>query len=287
MEVMRLGWAQRTARWVILGIGLVYTVLPILWILSIAVREVGAVVFPVPLLPTSVTLDNFFTVLFGSGVGYNSGMGIGPFLNAGIYGLTSALMTALISLLGGYALARYDVPAGRVLLLVFLGLSFLPSASRLVPLFLIFTRTGLYDTRLGIILAYASGSVPLGIWLMAASIRQIPVRLEQAARVDGAGPWTVARRIVLPLALPGLLVVATLAFVDGWNSFALPLILLKQPDAQPFTIVMQKYATGDFGVNWTGLAAASVLGALPVLITFAIMHRRLIPSGGFTGAIQG
>ena len=234
-----------------------------------------------------MTLDNFFNVLFGGGIGFNSGMGPLPYLNAAIYGLTSAIVTAVISLLGGYALARYDIPAGRAVLLVFLGLSFLPTASRLVPLFLLFTRTGLYDTRVGLILAYVSGSVPLGIWLMSGSIRQIPIRLEQAARVDGAGSLTIARRILLPLAMPGVLVVATLAFVDGWNSFALPLILLQQSDTQPYTVVLQKYATGDFGVNWTGLAAGSVLGALPVLVAFALMHRRLIPAGGFSGAIQG
>ena len=287
MEVMRLGRLQRAARWTVLVLAICYTVLPILWIASIAVRQVGAVVFPVPLLPTSVTLDNFTNVLFGTGTGFNSGMGPGPYLNAALYGVSTAVITAVISLMGGYALARYDIPAGRALLLVFLGLSFLPAASRLVPLFLLFTRTGLYDTRVGLILAYVSGAVPLGIWLMAGSIRQIPVRLEQAARVDGASSLTVARKIILPLALPGVLVVATLAFVDGWNSFALPLILLQQADTRPFTVALQKYATGDYGVNWTGLAAGSILGALPVLITFAIMHRTPHPVRRLLGRHPG
>lgn len=287
MEVMRLGRGQRLLRWLIIALGLAYTVIPIMWIVSIAVRPVGSVTFPVSVIPTGITLDNLYNVLLGSGTGFNSGMGPGPFLNAALYGIVSALVTATIALLGGYALARYDIPAGRAMLLVFLGLSFLPTASRLVPLFLLFTRTGLYDSRVGIILAYISGAVPLGIWLMSGSIRQIPLRLEQAARVDGAGSFTVARRILLPLAMPGVLVVATLAFVDGWNSFALPLILLQQPDLQPYTVVLQKYATGDYAVNWTGLAAGSVLGAVPVLVAFAIMHRRLIPAGGFSGAMQG
>ena len=98
----------------------------------------------------------------------------------------------------------------------------------------------MYDTRIGVILAYAAGSLPLGIWLMAGTIRQIPIRLEQAARIDGAGPFTVARRIVLPLARPGVLVVATLAFVDGWNAFSLPLILAQSPNIQPYTVVLQR-----------------------------------------------
>src|SRR5205823_4196297 len=102
-------------------------------------------------------------------------------------------------------------------------------------------HAGLYDTRLGIILAYSAGSLPLGIWLMAAIVRQIPIRLEQAARIDGAGPFTVARRVVLPLARPGVLVVGTLAFISGWNAFSLPLILAQSSNLQPYTVVLQKY----------------------------------------------
>lgn len=101
---------------------------------------------------------------------------------AGSLGLGTALVTAIVSLLGGYALGRYDLRLGRAFLLVFLALSLLPDAARLVPLFLLYLPTGLYDTRAGIILAYAAGSLPLGIWLMAAIIRQISIRLETLER---------------------------------------------------------------------------------------------------------
>lgn len=287
MEMIRLGRFQRILRTVILAVGLMYTVVPILWVLSVAFRPPGQASFPVPVLPTGFSLQNFYDVLFGEGNRAHSGMGILPFVNSAIYGLSSALITATISLLGGYAIARYDMRAGRALLLVFLGLSFLPAAARLVPLFLVFVKTGLYDTQIGVILAYVAGSVPIGIWLMAGTIRQIPVRLEQAAQVDGAGPLTIARRVILPLAMPGVLVVATLAFVDGWNAFSLPLILMQGADTQPFTVALQKYATGDFGVVWTALAAGSVLGALPVIIAFAVLNRRLLNVSGLSGAIQG
>jgi len=287
MEMIRLGPVQRIARLLILALGLAYTIVPILWIVSVAIRPPGTIVFPLSIIPTSFSLENFRDVLFSGGTGARSGIGVGPYVNAAVYGISSGILTAIVSAMGGYALARYDVRAGRVLLLVMLGLNFLPSAARLVPLFLLFVHTGLFNTRVGVILAYVAGAVPIGIWLMAGTIRQIPVRLEQAARVDGAGPFTIARRIILPLAMPGVLVVATLAFVDGWNAFSLPLILTQSPDAQPYTVALQKYATGDFGIVWTGLAAGSVLGVLPVLVAFALMHRRLLSSGGLTGAVQG
>ncbi len=195
MELVRLSGLQRLVRAAAVGFAL-------------------QAVYPISILPTSVTLDNITGVLFSS-----NGIGLVPYRNAAFYGLSSALITAVASTLGGYALARYSMRAGEGLLIVILALSFLPSASRIVPLFILTSATGLYGTAQAVILAYAAGSVPLGIWLMAGTFRQIPVRLEQAARIDGAGTILTMRRVVLPLAVPGILVVATLAFIDGWNSF--------------------------------------------------------------------
>lgn len=287
MEMISLGTGQRIGRAIILALGLAYTLIPILWIVTMAVRPAGQVTYPLPFLPTGLSLDNFRDVLFGGETGGRSAIGLRPYLNAAVYGISSGLITAVVSLMGGYALARYDMRAGRALLLLFLGLNFLPAAARLVPLFLLFVSTGLYNTWVGVILAYVAGSIPIGIWLMAGTIRQIPVRLEQAAQVDGASSLTIARRIILPLAMPGVFVVAVLAFVDGWNAFSLPLILMQQPDALPYTVVLQKYADGDFGVVWTNLAAGAVLGALPALIAFAALHRRLLSPTGLSGALTG
>lgn len=287
MEVIRLSGAQRIARALVLALGLAFTVIPILWIVTMAFRPPGQVTYPLPVLPNGVSLDNFRDVLFGGDTGGRSAIGFRPYLNAAVYGISSGLVTAVVSLMGGYALARYDMRAGRALLLLFLGLNFLPAAARLVPLFLLFVSTGLYNTWIGVILAYVAGSVPIGIWLMAGTIRQIPIRLEQAAQVDGASSLTIARRIILPLAMPGVFVVAVLAFVDGWNAFSLPLILMQQADALPYTVVLQKYADGDFGVIWTNLAAGAVLGAVPALIAFALLHRRLLSPTGLSGALTG
>jgi ABC-type glycerol-3-phosphate transport system permease component len=138
------------------------------------------------------------------------------------------------------------------------------------------------------ILAYAAGSTALGVWLMAGTIRQIPVRLEQAARIDGAGWFLTLRRVLVPLAAPGLLVVATLAFIDGWNAFSLPLILIPKQSAQPYTVALQKYIQEiGQGIDWPLLAAASLVALVPVLSVFALLQRRLVRAGGLTGAIRG
>jgi len=283
MELVRLSPLQRIVRAAAVGLALAFALLPLLWVVSIAIRPGSQAVYPISILPTSLTLDNITGVLFGS-----TGIGLTPYRNAAFYGLSSALITAVASTLGGYALARYNIRSGEGLLIVILALSFLPSASRIVPLFILTSASGLYGTAQGVILAYAAGSTPLGIWLMAGTFRQIPVRLEQAARIDGAGALLTMRRVLLPLAVPGILVVGTLAFIDGWNSFSLPLILIPKDTAQPYTVALQRYIQEiGYGINWPLLAAGSLVALVPVLTVFAILQRRLVRVGGLGGAIRG
>jgi len=283
MDLVRLSGLQRLVRAAAVGLALAFAVLPLLWVVSIAVRPGTQAVYPISILPTSLTLDNITGVLFGS-----NGIGLVPYRNAAFYGLSSAVITAVASTLGGYALARYNMRSGEALLVVILALSFLPSASRIVPLFILTSAAGLYGTAQAVILAYAAGSIPLGIWLMAGTFRQIPIRLEQAARIDGAGTALTMRRVVLPLAIPGILVVATLAFIDGWNSFSLPLILIPKAAAQPYTVALQRYIQEiGYGINWPLLSAGSLVALVPVLSVFAVLQRRLVRVGGLGGAIRG
>jgi len=283
MDLVRLSGLQRLVRAAAVGLALAFAVLPLLWVVSIAIRPGTTAVYPISILPTSLTLDNITGVLFGS-----NGIGLVPYRNAAFYGLSSAVITAVASTLGGYALARYNMRSGEALLIVILALSFLPSASRIVPLFILTSAAGMYGTAQAVILAYAAGSIPLGIWLMAGTFRQIPIRLEQAARIDGAGTALTMRRVVLPLAIPGILVVATLAFIDGWNSFSLPLILIPKAAAQPYTVALQRYIQEiGYGINWPLLSAGSLVALVPVLSVFAVLQRRLVRVGGLGGAIRG
>jgi N,N'-diacetylchitobiose transport system permease protein len=283
MELIRLTLGQRLLRLAVIVVGLAFTLLPLLWVLSIAIRPGHQAVFPISILPSRLTLENVWGVLFGP-----NAVGVVPYRNAAFYGFSSAIITGVASTLGGYALARYDLRAGQAVLIIILALSFLPAASRIVPLFILFSASGLYGTSAGVILAYAAGSTPLGIWLMAGQFRQIPVRLEQAARIDGAGSFLILRRVLLPLAVPGVLVVCTLAFIDGWNAFSLPLILIPTQSAQPYTVVLQKYILEvGFGNNWPLLAAGSLVGLVPVLVVFGLLQRRLVRVGGLGSAIRG
>ena len=283
MDLIRLSVVQRIVRLVLIVLALLFTIMPLLWIISIALRPGSQAIFPISVVPSSLTLDNIYAVLFGP-----NAIGLRPYQNAAVYGITAAITTAVASTLGGYALARYDLKAGQAVLIVILALSFLPAASRIVPLFILLSASGNYGDPLFVTLAYAAGSTPLGIWLMAGTFRQIPIRLEQAARIDGAGAFMTMRRVILPLAIPGILVVATLAFIDGWNAYSLPLILIPKDTAQPYTVALQAYIREvGFGNNWSLLSAGSLVGLVPVLIVFALLQRRLVRVGGLGSAIRG
>jgi len=283
VDLIRLSVVQRIVRLVLIVLALLFTIMPLLWIISIALRPGSQAIFPISVVPSSLTLDNIYAVLFGP-----NAIGLRPYQNAAVYGITAAITTAVASTLGGYALARYDLKAGQAVLIVILALSFLPAASRIVPLFILLSASGNYGDPLFVTLAYAAGSTPLGIWLMAGTFRQIPIRLEQAARIDGAGAFLTMRRVILPLAIPGILVVATLAFIDGWNAYSLPLILIPKDTAQPYTVALQAYIREvGFGNNWSLLSAGSLVGLVPVLIVFALLQRRLVRVGGLGSAIRG
>lgn len=283
MDLIRLSVLQRTVRLVLIVVALLFTILPLLWIISIALRPGSQAIFPISVMPSSLTLDNIYAVLFGP-----NAIGLTPYRNAAVYGISAAITTAVAASLGGYALARYDLKAGQAVLIVILALSFLPAASRIVPLFILLSASGHYGDPLFVVLAYAAGSTPLGIWLMAGTFRQIPIRLEQAARIDGAGALLTMRRVILPLAIPGILVVATLAFIDGWNAYSLPLILIPKDTAQPYTVALQAYIREvGFGNNWSLLAAGSLVGLVPVLTVFALLQRRLVRVGGLGSAVRG
>jgi multiple sugar transport system permease protein len=283
VDLIRLSVVQRTLRLILIVLALLFTITPLLWIISIGLRPGSQAIFPISILPSSLTLDNVYAVLFGP-----NAIGLTPYQNAAAYGITAAVTTAVASSLGGYALARYDLKAGQAVLIVILALSFLPAASRIVPLFILLSASGHYGDPLFVTLAYAAGSTPLGIWLMAGTFRQIPIRLEQAARIDGASAFLTMRRVILPLAIPGILVVATLAFIDGWNAYSLPLILIPKDTAQPYTVALQAYIREvGFGNNWSLLSAGSLVGLVPVLIVFALLQRRLVRVGGLGSAIRG
>lgn len=198
----------------------------------------------------------------------------------------ATILTVAASTLGGYALSRFSFPGRRTLMFGVLMTRIIPVSATIAPLYLIVQRIGLINTYQGMILVLAAQQLPLALWLMKGFFDTVPVELEEAAWVDGAGRLGSAVRIVLPLAAPGVGVVALFAFVDSWGDFLTPLILITSADKTPLSIGLFQAFTYRNQVDWGLLTAISVVYMLPTIILY-IMVRRYLLRATVVGALQG
>ena len=223
------------------------------------------------------TLDNFRTVLGED----NSARYLG---NSIVISVAATVATLLAGTMAAYALARFRflgrAPLGYGTLL----LRTLPPAVLAVPVFVIWSGWGIADTLFGVILVYTGLNLPFTIWLLYGFIEQVPPELEEAAAIDGCGPFMVFWRIVLPLLKPGLAAAAIFTFRLAWNEFILSFILTNRA-TRTLPAAISNYIT-DSGVEWGKIMAAGVLIALPPLIVTFVAAKQII-TGLTAGAVKG
>lgn len=210
-----------------------------------------------------------------------AGMGMGLLNSAILVGGTVALVIVIAGL-AAYALARLEVPGRGAVLTYLLVIGALPIQLFLVPLFYLATRTGLYDTYLGVILIYVAVFSPFATLLLRAFLIGIPKELEEAARIDGAGELRIAARIILPNALPGILTVALVTALSAYNEFLLAVTFLQSPDRMPVSTTFFAFQTG-YSQDTTLAAAAGVIMLLPMLLLFLLLQRRFVEGLASTG----
>lgn len=270
----RRALGDRLALWVPLAFFLLFTLVPLYWMILFAVRPTGST----SLVPWPVTLDHFRTVWEGSGFG-------SYFQNSIAVAVASLVISTLIGLLGGYALARFDFRGKRLFLVTMLCTQFIPGAMMLIPLFQIFNTLRLTNNLWSLVIADTVFHLPLTLVLMAGFIRNVPVELEEAAQVDGCGRIRAFCAVVLPLLRPGIVAVGSFAFISAWNNFLFAIMFLSSQEK--FTVpVGLSYLLGEFGADFGALAAGGVLAVLPVIVLFAYVQRFLV-TGLSAGAIKG
>jgi multiple sugar transport system permease protein len=230
------------------------------------------------LLPWPITFDNFATV-------WNDLSFAVFFKNSLMVGVASLVMTTVVALAGGYALARYEFRGRTPFMIGMLCTQFIPGAMMLIPLFEIFRTLGLVDSLWSLVIAETVFQLPLSLILLSGFIRNIPVELEQAAWVDGCGRLRGFFAVVLPLLRPALVAVGSFAFVHSWNNFLFALMFIN--DQEKFTVpVGLAYTLGEFSVDFGALAAGGVVAAVPVVLVFAVIQRYLV-QGMSAGAVKG
>jgi len=252
---------------------------PVYWMLMTAVTPVAEILsrHP-PLLPDVAhwTFASFAAVLARR-----------PFLlwtaNSMIVGIASALLSLAASALAGYALSRYRFAAvrgaGSALLLGKLA----PPSLLIIPLFIMFSTSGLLDTFAGLIFAHVATGVPLATWLMKGFFDRIPREIEQAATIDGCTRLGALLRVVLPLARPGLASCFVYLLLVSWGEFVFGRTLMLSPQHRVLTVGLQSF-TAEYQVDWPGLMAAGTLTLIPLALCFVLLEP-FLSSGMTTGAL--
>jgi ABC-type glycerol-3-phosphate transport system permease component len=190
-----------------------------------------------------------------------------------------------LAALAGYALARFDLPLRRYLLLMVMAVQMFPLVVLIIPLFVVMKTLGLLDSWLGLVIAYLSFTTPLAVWLLRSFFETIPRDLEEAAMIDGATRFRAMIRVIFPMAGPGLAATAIFSFIAAWNEFLFALTFLKKEDLRTLPVALSAFV-GRSQADWGLIMAASVLFTVPVVLFFLAVHRRLT-TGMVAGSVTG
>jgi multiple sugar transport system permease protein len=279
MGAERMG-ARRTAAWVTVdAMVLVYALLPVLWILSLSLKPTSTVKDG-KLIPSSLTFDNYRGIFRGNF--FSSAL-----INSVGIGVTTTVIAVVIGAMAAYAVARLEFPGKRLLIGVVLLISMFPAISLVTPLFNIERRIGLFDTWPGLIIPYITFALPLAIYTLSAFFREIPWDLEKAAKMDGATPAQAFRKVIAPLAAPGIVTTAILVFIFAWNDLLLALSLTATDAAITAPVAIANFTGSSQFEEPTGSIAAGAMVITVPIIVFVLVFQRRIVAGLTSGAVKG
>jgi multiple sugar transport system permease protein len=272
--------ARRATGWIIVDIlVIIYALFPVLWILSLSLKST-ATVKDGKLIPSQVTFDNYKGIFQGDA--FSSAL-----INSIGIGLITTLIAVIVGGMAAYAVARLAFPGKRLLVGVALLIAMFPQISLVTPLFNIERRIGLFDTWPGLIIPYITFALPLAIYTLSAFFREIPWDLEKAAKIDGATPAQAFRKVIAPLAAPGIVTAAILVFIFAWNDLLLALSLTATQRAITAPVAIANFTGSSQFEEPTGsIAAGAMVITIPIIIFVLIFQRRIV-AGLTSGAVKG
>jgi len=269
----RLGWA-------LAGLAIVvYTLVPVAWIVSLSFKQ-GDDINNKKFLPSDWSFDNYRTV-------FDTNLFTSALRNSIGISLIATVISVVLATFAAYAIARLEFRGKKLVLSMALAIAMFPTVALVGPLFDMWRSLGLYDTWIGLIIPYMSFTLPLSIWTLSAFFREIPWEMEQAAQVDGATPWQAFRKVIVPLAAPGVFTAALLTFFFAWNDFVFGISLTATDEARPVPAALAFFTGQSFFQQPTAaISAAAVVVTIPVVVIVLLFQRKIV-AGLTSGAVKG
>jgi multiple sugar transport system permease protein len=258
---------------------LLVAAIPIWWLIALSLKDPSTVTDG-SFIPHKWTLDNYKGI-------FSTSLFTRALINSIGIALISTALAVILGSMAAYAVARLDFPGKRLLIGASLMIAMFPPISLVSPLFNLWRLLGLFDTWPGLIIPYMTFSLPLAIYTLSAFFREIPWDLEKAAAIDGATPFQSFRRIIVPLAAPGVFTTAILVFIFAWNDFVFAISLTSTTRARTVPAAIA-FFTGEsqFETPIGSIAAAAVVITIPIII-FVMLFQRRIVAGLTAGAVKG
>lgn len=274
---------KHTVWWIVISLVVaVYALFPVLWIVSLSLKSPGDIANK-RFWPTTIDWSNYELIFTGAA----KDLFLPALVNSIGICLIATVIAVVLATLTAYAVARLDFPGKKFILTMALAVSIFPVISLVTPLFRIWSAIGLYDTWAGLIIPYLSLTLPISIWTLAAFFRQIPWELEQAAQVDGATSFQAFRKVIVPLAAPGVFTTAIIAFFIAWNDFVYGISLTSTSAARPVPAALSFFTgASQFEEPAGAISAAAIIVTIPIIVIVLLFQRQIV-SGLTSGAVKG
>ena len=252
--------------------------LPFFWMVSVSLKPATEpFAIPARLWPQHATLDNYITAFRPEFRTY--------FFNSLVVSLSTVSITVTLGLLAAYSFTRNQSKALLALMTLVVAAQMFPSSAIIIPIYRLMKAADLLNTYASLIIAYVTITLPVAIWMLRGFLARLPIELDEAAALDGAGPMRAFFLIIVPLSWPGLVATAVFVLIVTWQEFLFALSFTSTRDMRTLPVGMNDFI-GQYGIRYGELMASSVLVSLPVIAVFFLLQRQFV-SGLTAGAVKG
>lgn len=265
--------------YLILGIGCLGVLLPLSWMVITALKSMADITLSrgLTLFPSGPTLENFVNIW--------KEYPIATYIKNSIVAVGGSTVIGVVcAALCGYGLSRYQFKGKAFLLSFLLVTQMFPAVMKIIPYYKILVSVHLNNTQIGLMVVYASFSIPFCTWMMYGYFKSISTGLDEAARVDGSSAFNTFLKIILPIALPGLVATIIYAFLQNWNEYMFASVLMSADEKKTITYAISTMADA-YKIQWNYLMCAAMISSVPTLTVFVVMQKYLI-AGMTAGAVK-